>query len=52
VRQYVLYQDNDGSVVREEVLTQEDFDDIGNVRQDQAGRYSVSVTLSDAAAGP
>ncbi|SFR92167.1 preprotein translocase subunit SecD [Halomicrobium zhouii] len=52
VRQYVLYQAQNGSVVREEVLTQEDFDDIGSVRQDQAGRYSVSVTLSDSAAGP
>jgi len=50
VRVYTLTPAESGNYSRDQVLTQQDFETIGNVRQREDGGYGVSVTLQDSQA--
>ena len=50
VRVYTFTPGENGSYVRNQVLTQQDFTQIGTVQDRQDGGYGVSVTISDEAA--
>jgi preprotein translocase subunit SecD len=50
VRVYTFTPNASGGYTRNQVLTQENFDSIGNVQQRSENEYGVSVTVSDEAA--